>query len=355
MLLIQFLKPNIPNQKPSETALKAEEIVQIKQTSGVDTQVKLYKNLIERVGPEIAQEELLHSGLPFDGQTHLLNHTVGDYLYEKYGNEGLIHCKDYFLSSCYHGFVLRAIGDSGLDGLNPVIETCARKGPSLMVQCSHAIGHGLLVWFDYPNLIRALQGCDEIGSKRKDFPLFNCYDGIFMENIWGVHNGKPSPDRWVKNADLLYPCTDPRIGEKYMNACWAEQPTIIYQHSQGNITKVSSECLKLTNSTYQATCFDSLARQINPLTNGNIDRVFQLCSQVVDGWKDKCIFSNVIAFFSVGDRKLPFEICERIHADSRQTCYGTLAGVISVNVSSQEDRRNLCNKIPDPAMRKNCT
>lgn len=343
------------NHSISKIPPQTEEIAQIKKVNNIDQQVKFYKKLIERVGPEQAQEELFHSGLPFDGQTHLLNHTVGDYLFDKYGNEGLTHCKDYFLSSCYHGFVLRAIGANGLDGLDPVLEICSQKGYYVMVQCTHAIGHGLLVWFDYPNLIKALQSCDEIGAKRSDVPLFSCYDGIFMENIWGIHNGKPSPERWIKEGDLIYPCNDVRIDEKYINACWAEQPTIIYQQTQGNIPKVSDECLKLKNPTYQTTCFDSLARQINPIANGDVDKLFHLCSLVAKQWQDSCLFSNVASFYSIGDKKIPFEICSRLSNSTQQTCYEMLAGIISVNTNSAEERKELCNKIPNVAQRSQCS
>ena len=59
-------------------------IVKIKATEDIKVQSKFYLKLIEKIGPEKAQEEFYHSGLPFNGQTHLLNHTVGDYLYKKY-------------------------------------------------------------------------------------------------------------------------------------------------------------------------------------------------------------------------------------------------------------------------------
>lgn len=334
---------------------KADEIAKIKKTKDPNKQAKLYEALIARVGPEKAQDQLYSSGLPFDGQTHLLNHTVGNFLYQKYGSSGLIYCKDYFLSSCYHGFVLKVIGDAGLAGLDPVLEACGKKGFSVMTQCAHAIGHGLLTYLGYPNLTKALETCDQIGLRKADFPLWNCYDGVFMENIWGVHDGTPSPYRWVKEDDPTYPCSDQRIEAKYINACWAEQPTIMYQQFKGDIGRVSNQCLKLKNSTNQTTCFDSLARQINPLTAGNIDNLFQLCAKVDKDWQEKCIFSNVRAFFSVGDRNLPFKICEEVIDKNKQACYQTLVDAITANITQPQERKDLCNKIPDSSIKNQCS
>src|SRR6185503_15409650 len=118
-----LLSTSNPNSK-KKTAPVADntEIQQIKTTNNLQEQVGYYKKLIERVGPIQAQEDLYHSGLPFTGQTHLLNHTVGDYLYEKFGAAGLSQCKEYFLSSCYHGFILNAIGTGGLPEVAKVME-----------------------------------------------------------------------------------------------------------------------------------------------------------------------------------------------------------------------------------------
>lgn len=155
----------------------ADEIQKIKTTADLTERVVHYKALIERVGPERAQEELFRSGLPFDGQTHLLNHTVGDYLFEKNGAGGLALCKDYFLSSCYHGFVLHAMGRENQDNLiDDIMAECAKKGITVTTQCSHAMGHGFLAFAGYKNLIPALKKCEETGLRVPDFPLFNCED-----------------------------------------------------------------------------------------------------------------------------------------------------------------------------------
>src|SRR5579864_7540808 len=79
ILLLVFRMP-----KNNQTGKIEPEIAGIKNTRDIIKQVDLYKQLIERVGPIKAQDDLFTSGLPFDGETHLLNHTVGEWLYKKY-------------------------------------------------------------------------------------------------------------------------------------------------------------------------------------------------------------------------------------------------------------------------------
>ncbi len=327
---------------------ETKEVKEIKAVDNIRLKTELYKKLIERVGPVEAQEELYNSGIPFDGQSHLVNHTVGDWLYTKYPNDGLKFCKDYFLSSCYHGFLIRFIAAKGIDELDSVMQGCFKVGVTTATQCAHGIGHGLLAWEGYKNLPQALEDCDKVEKLSANFPIFNCYDGVFMENNWAVHNdGTPSPDRWVKDDDPTYPCYDARIKEKYRRGCWSNQPQVMYKLFQGDVSRVAKECKEIKAVQYQDTCFDSLARQINPAAEGDPERVFILCDKMPEGWKNQCIYSNVSAFFSVGDRELPFVLCEMIPENAEAACYDVLQQRLSSYVQDFKEKIKYCEKIPE--------
>lgn len=331
------------------------EIIGIRSTSDLKVQTQLFKELIKRVGPVEAQEDLLHAGLPFDGQTHLLNHTVGDWLYETYGTKGLTYCKDYFLSSCYHGFIIEFIGNKGMERLPEVMKECWKIGSPTATQCAHGIGHGLLAWDGYKNLPAALADCDKVAASSDKFPVYNCYDGVFMENNWAVHeDGTPSPDRWIKSSDPTYPCYDGRIAEKYRRACWSNQPQVMYKLFNGDIDKVAKQCEAITATDYQDTCFDSLARQINPVTQGNAQMVFDLCNKMPVGWKSKCVDSNVSAFFSVGDHQLPFTLCGMIPESGKKGCYEVLQQRISSYIPTVSERIAMCKRIPIAYLTPQC-
>ncbi len=336
---LSFSKNSLPLEEP--------EITQIKATPNLEAQVKIYKSLIERVGPEEAQDDLVKSGLPFTGETHLLNHEVGDYLFDKYGPAGLKYCKEYFLASCYHGFILHAIGSGGMSEVKKTFNECLKSGPTVYGQCAHAIGHGFLANIGYKNLTGALKSCDAVAADIKQFPTFNCYDGVFMENIWGVHEGgEPSPDRWVKPTDLIYPCDDKRIDSKYILACWSNQPSLAYQLLRGDLKKVGEICLSIQDEKNKQMCFDGLSRQIHPMTQGDPQKTFSLCNNMPSkNWYDYCVATNASASYSVGDRTSPFLVCKDTNEDNKSECYNRVFAMMRAYAANTEEFHSLCSKV----------
>lgn len=335
-------------------ASEEPEITQIKSTTNLDEQVKFYRKLVERIGPEQAQDRLYLSGMPFTGQTHLLNHVVGDYLYENYGSAGIVKCKEYFLASCYHGVILHAIGDVGIEGLDEMVKECKKFGLSVTAQCSHALGHGFLANIGYDKLDQAPYFCDDIAERVDGFPRFNCYDGVFMENIWGIHSGEPSEDRWVNASDPVYPCNDPRINPSHLDGCWSNQPSLMYQMFDGDIKRVGEECLKVGNATHKPICFNALARQIHPITKGNLNSAFQLCSLLPGEWVNFCLSTISVSDFSVGGRDLSFRICAIVDESEKPNCYQGLFGAMSVYAKGSEEYKSWCGKVLEENWKAAC-
>ena len=329
------------------------EIEKILALRTVNEQEPELLKLLNRVGPEVAQEELYGSGLPFTGETHLLVHTIGNFIYKNYGSEGLKLCKNYFLSACYHAFIINDLADNGMEGLAKTIQLCGEAGVPVLSQCSHAAGHGFVAWNDY-DLISALPMCDELGDKGGNVPLFNCYDGVFMENLFGVHAGEPSPKRWIKEDDRHYPCNDPRIPKKYLPGCWANQASLMYQMYRGNLEKVAEGCDAVVNPDHKETCYNNFARQIHPETLGKTDKAFELCKNATGKkWQNYCLNTLVAAAFSVGDQeKMPFEICNRISDLEKKQCYDILFGLISLYSPNKSRASALCDIISDSLYRE---
>ncbi len=334
--------------------IEPDEIKQIKATEDLDEQEKFYLQLIKRVGVEQAQEFLFLSGLPFTGQTHLLNHLSGDYLYETEGAAGIVRCKEYFLASCYHGLILHSISVEGATGIDSVWTQCEKFGPSVTSQCSHALGHGFLTYLGYSKLPEAVQMCNDMAKKYPNFAGYNCRDGVFMENIWGVHEGKPSEDRWVKENNLFYPCNDTVFNSNDLDGCWSNQPSLMYQQTKGNLTKVGEQCLKVENKTHQTTCFNGLSRQIHPLTKGDAKATFSLCSFLPRDWQNYCIQTISISDFSVGGRRLSFELCASIDKSAKEVCYRGLFGSMGVYARSLEEYQSFCKLILEDDWKKKC-
>ncbi len=326
----------------------SQEIQNILATNNKQERIKFYRLLLERVGPVEAQEQLFRSGLPFTGETHLLNHTAGDYIYEKHGVEGITLCRTYFLESCYHGLLLHVISgeaDNDMVDIKKIIEHCQKEGPGVPLSCAHGIGHGYVAAVGYANLTKGLEQCDKLGANIPSFPLYNCLDGAFMENVWGLHSGAPSPDRWVKPGDDSYPCNDTRLKPEYTKPCWNNQPQILYQRYFGDLVKIGQICLGVAPEVDKESCFYGLSNQIHPLTENQTPKVISLCDNLPADWRVFCYITIVKAAFSVGDRSMPYEMCAQLTDLDKSKCYQHLSAVISIYTTSQEEQQAACDRI----------
>lgn len=352
--VLAYFAPSSSVGKPV-TGTQSPEISKILTLSSTSEQAEEVKKLLERVGPVEGQEQIFRSGLPFTGETHLLVHTVGDFIYDEFGKEGLAYCKDYFLSACYHAVILNTLGDHGMEGLAEAMMLCNETGGGIVSsQCAHGAGHGFVAWHDY-DLLKAVKMCDTLGEGVENFAYFNCYDGAFMENIWGVHNGAPSPKRWIKEGDLFYPCNDPRIEEKYKGGCWSNQATLAYQHFKGDLRKTAQFCDSVENPQYRDTCYNNFSRQIHPLTQGSVEKVKGLCSFATgEEWQNYCVLTNMSAYWSVGDRNMPYEICESLPSPLSESCFSRLVGLIATYYPKLSEREYYCSKLSNKIQRNEC-
>lgn len=320
-----------------------------------EARLKAARRLAERVGVEEALEAVEHSPLPHTGEGHLAVHQIGFHAYKVYGKESILHCKDYFLYACYHGVIIEAASDQGLEGVAKMTEAC--KGSSgRYFQCAHATGHALLAMWNY-DLPNALKDCDAVFEKEKDFPeaLSSCHNGAFMENLFGVHDwgtGKEAKREWL-NDDPYFPCT--KFDEKYQKGCWLNQAARIYTLQGGDVAKTKEQCEKIGNPQYTLWCIDNLARQVHPLTNGNTEKVFELCKQVGPYWYEKCVVVNAGSYYSVGDPASAIAICRgALSPPAKNDCYQTVLGqlVSDINLGKRE-KQALCRTM-DQAFRDQC-
>ena len=182
-----------------------------------------------------------------------------------------------------------------------------------------------------------------------------------MENIWAVHDGEPSPERWVKENDIQYPCNDKRIDEKYILGCWSNQPSLAYQlfsreGGQDPIKRTGSElCAKVKKPEFEQMCFDGLSRQIHPLTEGKAEKTLELCSLMPSQkWNNYCVSVNAGASYAVGDHSVPFEICAKIGESGKEECYGRVFSNMRAYVKPNENLKALCAKVSEPTWRSKC-
>src|SRR3989338_11017787 len=154
---------------PQTSKFTPKEIPELAEILGPDqeTRLKAGRKLVERVGVEDALEILEHSDLPHTGEGHLVVHQIGFFAYQKYGKEGILKCKDYFLFACYHGVIIEEAGEKGVEAIVQMTDTCKDSGVRFF-QCVHAAGHAILAMLDY-KLDEALKTCDQLYEQEKQF------------------------------------------------------------------------------------------------------------------------------------------------------------------------------------------
>lgn len=314
------------------------------------TRLTAARKLVERVGVEVALEIVEHSPLPHTGEGHLAVHQIGFHAYKIYGPQALLHCKDYFLYACYHGAIIEAARDAGLETITAMADVC-KASPGRYFQCAHAVGHSLLAMWNY-DVPAALKDCDTVFEHETGFPdaLSSCHNGAFMENLFGVHDwgaGKELSRDWLSD-DPYFPCT--AFEEKYQKGCWLNQAARIYSLVGGDIAKTRELCEKVGNPHYTMWCIDNVARQIHPLTNGSAEKVFELCQQVGPYWYEKCVVVNAGSYYSVGDPVAAITICQGwLSPAAKSECYQQVLGqlVPDLNLAVQE-KVDLCRSMEVP-------
>jgi hypothetical protein len=321
----------------------------------VTTQSAIYMQLLKRVGAQKAQDALNTSGLPFTGETHLIQHTAGTYIYETYGLPGITKCTLYFLGACYHEFFIHLLSDKGIGILPDVMKECWKIGPLSANQCAHGIGHGLVVWYGYDKLDKAAAGCEALKKQDPNFPDVFCYEGVFMENFWALHPSATVSERWISKSDPYYPCDDPRMKQAWEPGCWLNQGSLMYNlFFNHDIHKTSDACLAVQDTTYRELCFNSLARQIHPLTEGTLDKVVSMCGQVDASWTSYCMTTIASTDFANGGRELPFAICSYLQSGDKRMCYSYLLSTMQTYASHRDDFLSACSHISDDVYRQQC-
>ncbi len=330
-----FLEPN-----------KVPEISLILNSNNQDFKQKEARALAERLGPDKALELLNNSGIPFTGEGHIIIHEIGYVAYHKWGKEALLHCKDYFLYACYHGAIIEAAASSGggISYIKEMTDRC-RDAWGKFVQCVHAVGHGLMALWDY-DLPKSLSDCDRLFERETQYKdaLIHCHDGVFMENIFGIHGlgvRTASQRKWLSETDIYFPCD--AVSEKYQQGCWFNQASRIYEMKGENIKATAAACEGLESAVYKGWCFNNLARQISPLGKNNIDKVFALCNEVGDSWAANCEIVSATSYFSQGGRDLAIQICYRLAGAYQDECFKQIIPMIGVDtVISKSEKEAMC-------------
>jgi hypothetical protein len=284
--------------------------------SGTWEQQELFlRQLVREKNTAYALQVLSLVDIPKDGQAHLLAHSIGEATYEKYAMESLHHCQNDMLNGCVHGLMIAAVADVGTKGIQNMVESCKVNTDFEYFMCSHAAGHGFMALHVY-DLDLALAECDALPGLdlvERD----HCYNGVFMENVLGEHDGLTPFDReTLSQSDLLLPCN--QVENKYKSACYLNQVAWWQQVFEGDLASMGKQCSAVPEE-FKLHCANSLGRVIASLSPRIQDHheycklAFSDAGTSADRDAKKlqleCVSSIAVSKYALGD-----------HSGSVQTC-----------------------------------
>ncbi|MEK7148043.1 MAG: hypothetical protein AAB758_01985, partial [Patescibacteria group bacterium] len=134
------------------------------------------------------------------------------------------------------------------------------------------------------------------------------------------------------------------------------QASLIYhEFYNGNLKKTAEACDAVENKPYREICYNNFYRQIHPLTSGSKEKVAELCSTATgEERQNECVLTNMVAYWSVGDRQIPYKICDYLSDSFKNSCFDRLIGMIDYSYTNTKERALYCDKISSVTYREKC-
>ncbi len=263
-----FLQKPISSSKtantPSATAL---ELRALKEN---------WKNIIVSEGGELAYAKFIKQASESLISTHEQAHSFGEALYEAEGINGLRACDSSFEFGCYHSFFGVAVQAEGIEVLPQFDEACRTKYGDYNLPCQHGIGHGILVYTDYTNLVKALELCETIST----LPTGGCSSGVFMEyNFHSMDESENGSYLRVQEEDLYAPCN--MLPLRFQASCYNEQVQWWQSIFNSDFGYIGTLCQTLpSNTDVSEACFHGMGNYIAANEELNLEKINEQCSRI---------------------------------------------------------------------------
>lgn len=301
----------------------------------------IVKQLTELTEAPQVLEIVRDSGLPRDGELHLLTHVVGESLYRKKGAGALPECFSDDLYGCSHGLIISAMTSEGYDVIKNMIDACETEEVEFNYHmCLHAAGHGFLAYTKY-EIQPALDYCDNLGVNGPE--IQHCYIGVFMENVHGEHdNLAPISHPSLSRDNPFAPCDS--IATKYQSACYLNQLGWWLTINGGNYTKVGSMCSEIPEL-YKRECANNFGRVMATGLQNNPKQIMINCENLEEPIIKYCIVGMAGAYSVVGANSLAIDFCLSSQTEERKRyCLQEMMKVWEVQAKLGND---VCVLFPD--------
>jgi hypothetical protein len=256
-------------------------------------------------------------------RTHQFVHIFGEELYEVGGPEAMVVCDQSFGFGCYHGFMLSAIGDRGVEIVEQLDKICAEKYGEYGLGCNHGIGHGIMDYFGQERLSEALNECAKLKWHGK---LMGCQGGAFMEYFFPSTVGQESP---VKNVqfDEKSPYVEcQKVDERFRLACYYELTTWWKKSQRFENDRIAELCSNIHNNLEKEVCFLGLGHNAAFGYDYDIVKTVAFCRSLEDP-KDKFSCSSGAYWSYINENREGKDVCKWLNDIEADKC-------LSVNLTA---------------------
>ncbi|TSC86222.1 MAG: hypothetical protein G01um10148_728 [Parcubacteria group bacterium Gr01-1014_8] len=263
-----------------------------------------YKNIFD----EIEKDGLDPLQRPADarvvvGQCHTQAHYAGRMAVKLFNlsalTENIIDIRCGF--GFYHGIIEASLGNLGSDrNVKSFSEKCQAYGdnPLRRASCLHALGHGLMVFYNY-DLPTVLEKCSSLPSS--DLGKKLCYHGAFMENIFsdlgfGVSEHE---SEWIGGSDPDFPCVAKSLDSlpaAVREQCYANQ-SLVWGLKRGgfDFNNAQTGCVRAPREVRDM-CFIAIGYNAAlPIAHADERKVIEGCATMPgSSYEKKCLVGALL-------------------------------------------------------------
>ena len=305
-----------------------------------------FANIAYRQGPKAALavlERKIRSPGPIDSDCHRITHAIGSGALAHFDGDpgaafaaGGVTCA----SGYYHGIIERSLLGQPVEAIGPLTQSlCAaqsiRRTDFIHFQCVHGLGHGLMIYTGY-GLPRSLDYCDELET---EWERESCRGGVFMENSQSSYGTR---SQWLKDDDLLYPCTWVEEVHKYQ--CYLIQLARIGPALGFDWEKVSETCRK-SEEGYVEVCFQSMGREAAGQARHDPERILSVCGVTGDMGRE-CIWgaAQTVTYNDAGARRSK-TLCDTAPAPARAYCWQGIGAILGSIHAGPAAKKAACRRV----------
>jgi len=201
-------------------------------------------------------------------------------------------------------------------------------------QCTHGIGHGLIIFYD--DVLTAHQHCDELEEIREQE---SCAQGAFMQNVVQYQRNLYSN---FDDNDLYFPCNV--VSPKYVPSCYLYHSTYILMQNQLDLTESFEDCDNIITQNHIQYCYAGMGRQMAPTVFNNEQDAYDICEIGQPQFRSYCYTAIVLTTVNHLGNDSGFELCKTLLDKYKTDCYDQLGIVIGLLAEADEYRVEECLK-----------